>query len=130
MSNSLRGYVLLLCTGLCIGCGRSDTIDEVFRTHNVKESELTLSRDEVVKRSIEAKEWSSLELETIGLGKYEGKAVTERGEVLNVEVRQTANGIYARWTNEDKPGRGFFYTEYKTTSEQTQGGEQGEERER
>lgn len=81
-------------------------IDNVFENHNIKEEELTLTTDEVEQRFGVARKWTEFSIQEIGPGQYKGEATSPKGELLNVEVRQTANGIYARWRNADENGSG------------------------
>lgn len=81
-------------------------IDKVFEQHNVEVEELTLNKDEVVQRLGDAQKWTEFSIDEIGPGQYEGQAKSPTGQLLNVEVRQTANGIYSRYTNADDSGSG------------------------
>ncbi len=82
-------------------------IDRVFEIHDVKPDELTLTSKEVEQRLGVAQKWTEFSINEIKPGQYEGKAKSPKGEVLNVEIRQTANGIYSRWTNSDGDGFGY-----------------------
>ena len=82
-------------------------VDKVFETHSVVEGELTLTTDEVTERLGEAERWTDFSLEASGTGQYLGQAKSPNGELFNVEVRQTADGIYSRWVNADDNGSGY-----------------------
>lgn len=81
-------------------------VDKVFENHDVKVEQLTLTIDDVEQRLGDAQKWTEFSIDEIGPGQYEGQAKSPKGELLRVEVRQTANGIYSRWTNVNEVGSG------------------------
>lgn len=84
----------------------NELVDEVFANHEIDEAALEFSRESVEQRLIETQKWGDLDLEITGTGKYKGDATTKDGTIFNVEVRQTTEGIYTRWTSLDKSGGG------------------------
>jgi hypothetical protein len=87
-------------------------VDKVFENHNVKAEQLTLSMEEVRQRLGTAQKWNDFTLEEIATGQYEGQAKSPSDELLNVEVRQIANGIYTRWTNADSNAGGSAWNHW------------------
>ena len=78
-----------------------DQIEQVFQTHDVPAEDLRFSTDEVAQKISETGEWSPVTLSEIGVGKYEATATTKDNREFAMEVRQTENGIFWRWTNTD-----------------------------
>jgi hypothetical protein len=77
---------------------------KVFDSHTVQADELSLTSKEVEQRLGVAQKWTEFSIKEIGPGQYQGQAKSPKEELLDVEIRQTANGIYARWTNANNKG--------------------------
>jgi hypothetical protein len=76
-------------------------VDKVFENHQVQKEELRLSANEVKQSLGNNKEWTEFSLEEIAPGQYKGEAITSQKGGVVVEARQTADGLYWRWTNAD-----------------------------
>lgn len=103
-ANPICCLCLLMSLTMIAGCGRKThtkptiTVTEAFESHDVSPTDLTLSTEEVSQHLAESQNWKKCELKEVGVGQYEGPAITADGQKLTVEVRQTSSGIYARWT--------------------------------
>ncbi|MCA9200960.1 MAG: hypothetical protein KDA87_25650 [Planctomycetales bacterium] len=82
------------------------SIDEIFENHSVEADQLSLTTEDVIKRFGDAQKWTDFSLTETAPGQYEGQAKSPSGELLNVEVRQTTNGIFSKWTNADDSASG------------------------
>lgn len=90
--------------------GDVDAIAQVFETHSATEDELQFSTAEVAKKISESGNWKPVTLSETGVGKYEAIAMTKDDREFSMEVRQTKDGIYWRWTNEDGSSGGSGMT--------------------
>lgn len=84
-------------------------VDDVFENHAVTADDLVLTTDQVQQRVGKAQKWTDFSIEEVATGRYQGQATSPKGELLNVEVCQTADGVYSRWKNADGSGFGAAY---------------------
>lgn len=118
--------LLALYVTLCAGCGQRDApdkildpaptksggdiINEIFENHDPAKEELRLSVFDVAQKISATGNWSPILLTETGVGKYESTATTKDGQEFGMEVRQTKEGIYWRWKNDDASSGGSAAT--------------------
>ena len=87
-----------------------EDIDQVFDHHDPAVEDMRMSVDEVAAHISGTGNWKPVTLTETGVGKYESDSVTRDNRRFSMEVRQTKQGVYWRWTNEDGSSGGSAMT--------------------